>query len=169
MILRVKTVRRDWASPPMVEGEKGGTSWRMLSALKLYQRLRVRYNYTLSFKRICADEGIEVQVAPLDDGIHAMYIRANGYCVILISSGLSKAERRDWSWHELFHHFTSSGDGNRFALKQEHEATLFAAFCRIPSVHWGDTIVSIVERYQVSPWLAKARLEYEIKKLNAWS
>ena len=139
----------------------------MMSGAKLHQRLREKYGNTLPFKRICADEDIEIQRVDLDDGVWGMYVRVNGYSAILLSSRITRTERRGWAWHELFHHFTVAADGIHFADKGEKQATLFAALCQIPSVKWGDTVESLVEKYQVSPWLAKARLELETKKLTA--
>ncbi len=138
----------------------------MVSAVRLHTRLREKYGNTLPFKRICAEENIEIHRVDLDDGVWGMYVRVNGYPMILLSALISRAERRDWAWHELYHHFTTPSDGVQFADKNEKQATLFAALCRVQCVHWGDTLESLVERYQVSPWLAQARIEFEAKKIG---
>ena len=49
--------------------------------------------------------------------------------------------------------------------KEETKADLFAALCRIPAIKEDDTLDSVCERNNVSPKLAKIRIEFERKRL----
>lgn len=124
--------------------------------------LKQKYNGELNFKKICADENILPMKAKLPESINGLYVKHDGISFIILNQDLSKEERRDRSWHELYHHFRS-------ALRspiEENRATLFSAIVRIPSIKENDTIESVVERCGVSRELAKVRLEHEKKKLS---
>lgn len=139
----------------------------MNTAEKLYLRLREKYGSTLPFKRICQDENIAVAKGDLGEGVFGMYLSVKGRKILLLNSKISKDERRDWAWHELYHHFFDGVVDAHVATREESKATLFAALCRIPKVEWNDTIEAVVERFGVSPWLAKARIQCEVKKLHS--
>lgn len=129
----------------------------------LISELKKKYNGELNFKKICADEGIIPMKANLPDAVNGLYIRHNGMAFIILNQDLTKEERRDRSWHELYHHFRSV-DKNPV---EEKRADLFAAIVRIPTVRENETIESLSEKYGVSKELAKARLVYEQKKLSS--
>jgi hypothetical protein len=138
----------------------------MSNAVKLYKALQKIYGNTLPFRQICEDEKIIYLSVDLDPGINGMYVCINTYKAILLNNKLKKVERYDWAFHELYHHFMGVKNAQvHYAIKEECCATLFAALCRIPIIQWGDTLEWIVELYGVSPWLAKARIEYEQKEL----
>jgi Zn-dependent peptidase ImmA (M78 family) len=132
------------------------------------EQLKDRYNGAIPFKRICEDENIIITKAKLNDGVKGFYISVNGTHVILLNEKLTQEERRDWSFHELFHHFKSVPGATNHLYhsnkRDETKADLFAALCRAPDIIKGDTIETVAERYNVSRWLAKIRIEYEIKK-----
>lgn len=138
----------------------------MLSAERLYRKLVEQYGTPLPFKKICADELVMFEKGDLGETIHGMYARANGVSLLVLSSRISYNERRDWGWHELWHHFNSFKATLHYAVKEERKATVFASLCRIPIIRWNDSIEAVIERYTVSPWIAKARIEFEVKKLN---
>lgn len=138
----------------------------MRSVERFYLKLIEEYGTPLSFKSICSREGIVHTKEGLSSDVFGIYIRSNGIRVIILNASLSFQERRDWAWHELWHHYHDFKPTIHYALKEEKSATLFAGLCRIPKVQWGDTIEAVVERHNVSPWLAKARIEFETKKLN---
>lgn len=132
----------------------------------LIDQLRDRYDGAIPFKQICIDEGIIATKAPLEDGVRGFYVRANSRKVILVNSRLKYAERRDWAFHELWHHFRSTGEGHsrHHDKREERRADLFAALCRIPAVRDGDGIDEVIERYGCSRELARIRIEYEGRK-----
>ena len=138
----------------------------MYSAERLYRKLVEKYGTPLPYKKICSDEAIVLEKGDLGDGIHGVYCRTNGVSLIVLSSGISYDERRDWGWHEMWHHFNCFEASMHYAVKEEKKATTFAALCRVSTVTWNETIASVVERCSVSPWIAKARIEFEAKKLN---
>jgi hypothetical protein len=139
----------------------------MRSVERFYLKLVEEYGTPLSFKTICEKEGIVHTKEGLSPDVFGVYVRVSGYRAIILNSSLSFQERRDWAWHELWHHFHDSTCTMHYAIKEERAATLFAALCRIPIVKWNDSIEALVDRHSVSPWLAKARIEYEAKKLNS--
>ncbi|GEM_PF-2651857 len=142
----------------------------MRSVEDFVKELKTRYNGSIPFKRICEEENIIVTKAKLNDSVHSFYLSVNGYRVIIVNENLSYEERRDWSFHELWHHFKSVADGTNSLYhsdtRDEKRANLFAALCRAPKVNEGDRIQDLAERYNISPWLAKIRIEYEINKLS---
>lgn len=139
----------------------------MYSAERLYRKLVEKYGTPLPYKKICGDEGIVLEKGDLGEVINGLYCRNNGVSLIVLSSRISYDERRDWGWHELWHHFNCFEASMHYATKEERHATYFAALCRIPRIQWNDTIAAVVDRYGVSPWIAKARIEFEAKKLNS--
>ncbi|TAK57853.1 MAG: ImmA/IrrE family metallo-endopeptidase [Bacteroidetes bacterium] len=141
----------------------------MFTVEGLIERLKSRYGGAIPFKQICADEGIIVTKAPLDEGLNSFYASVNTYKLIVLNEKLTHWERRDWAFHELWHYFCSPSTGTasyHTNTKEENKANMFAALCRIPKVKQGDTVESLCERCNVSPLLAKLRLEYEMKKLK---
>ncbi len=138
----------------------------MFTVENLIERLKTRYNGAIPFKQICADEGIICTKAPLEDGLNGFYIAVNKHKIIVLNANLSYWERRDWAFHELWHYFCSPSGITSYQtnMKEEHKADEFAALCRIPKIRLGDTVESVCERYNVSPILAKIRIEYEMKK-----
>lgn len=136
----------------------------------LVDELKSKYSGAVPFKDICKDEGIIITKARLDEGLKGFYISANSHKIIVLNQGLSFWERRDWAYHELWHHFASPNTVSFASIhnnrKEESKANLFAALCRIPNVRNDDTIDSLCDRHNVSPILAKLRIEHELKKLE---
>ena len=140
----------------------------MFTVENLIERLKTKYNGAIPFKQICSDEGIIVTKAPLEEGLHGFFVAVNHHKLIVLNANLSYWERRDCAFHELWHYFCSPTEGQtayHSDQKEEHKANVFAALCRVPRVRIDDNIQSLVERFNVSPALAKLRLEYEISKL----
>lgn len=127
----------------------------------LIAELKKRYDGELNFKKICADENILPLKTKLPETINGLYVQHNGLSFIILNELLSKQERRDRGWHELYHHFRSIAKN----AAEEKRATLFSALIRIPAVRENDTIDTLSDRYGVSKELAKVRIEYEQKKL----
>ncbi len=139
----------------------------MLTAELLLKELQKKYGKKLNYKKICADEEIISIKEKLRDGINGFYAKVGLYKFIVLNESLPYAERRDWGWHELFHHFKSCNTPNEIFIKRDEiNASLFASLVRIEAVIEDDTITTLVERYNVSPWLAKIRLDYELKKIT---
>jgi len=139
----------------------------MFTVENLIERLKTKYNGAIPFKQICADEGIICTKAPLEEGMNGFYISVNKHKIIILNETLSYWERRDWAFHELWHYFCSpSAETASYHTnnKEEHKANVFAALCRIPKVRIDDTVETVCERYNVSPILARLRIEYEMKK-----
>jgi len=126
--------------------------------------LKSRYGESLPFKRICEDQRIiivEANLEPTNDGFCA---KNSYHTVIVLNHNLTHWERRDRAWHELWHAMKSPATGiNR---REEARANLFAALVRAPVVKEGDTIDSLVEKYNVTRPLAKIRIEYELRQIN---
>ncbi len=127
----------------------------------LIAELKKKYNGELNFKRICSDENILPLKTKLPEAINGLYIQHDGLSFIILNEQLSKQERRDRGWHELYHHFRSVARN----AAEERRATLFAALIRIPAVREYDTLDTLSERHGTSKELAKMRIEYEQKKL----
>ena len=137
----------------------------MRSVEDLIEELKSKYGGSIPFKQICVDEGIVAVKADLEDGVNSFYIASNGNRVIVLNGHLNYHERRDWAFHELWHHFRSpSGHTKHGDRRQERCADLFAALCRIPAVKHGDEVSDLVDRFTVSPVLARIRLEYENRR-----
>ena len=137
----------------------------MRSVTDFYSELQKKYDGTINFKRICADEQIIAVKGILPDGLNGFYVSNGIRKVIVLNKNISYEERRDWAFHELWHVFKSPNASNdHSSKKEEYKANLFAALCRAPVVRDGDTIESVKERYNCSTWLAKIRLEFELKK-----
>jgi Zn-dependent peptidase ImmA (M78 family) len=135
------------------------------SVTDFYGELLKKYDGTINFKRICADEGILAVKGILPDGLNGFYISDGDRKVIVLSETISYEERRDWAFHELWHALKSPGGTIKHSSKKEEvKANLFASLCRAPVVREGDTIESIREKYNCSRWIAKVRLEFELKK-----
>lgn len=132
-------------------------------AVDLIAELKSKYNGELNFKRICADENIIPMKAKLPEAINGLYVRHDGLSFIILNEDLTKEERRDRSWHELYHHFRSVTKNQ----SEEKRANVFAALVRIPVIRENETIESLTEKYGVSKELAKVRLDYEQKKLSS--
>lgn len=134
----------------------------MRSVLDFYRELQLKYDGTINFKKICSDEKIIAVKGKLPEGINGLYVSDGIHKVIILNEAISREERRDWAFHELWHalksHHRSDHHGS---AKEEAKANLFAALCRAPVVREGDTIDSLRERYNISPWLAKIRIEHE--------
>lgn len=138
----------------------------MRSVLDFYRELQKKYDGIINFKKICADEGIIAVKGVMPDGLNGLYIGNGKYRVIILNEKISREERRDWAFHELWHAFKSPGTAdNHSSQKEEYKANLFAALCRAPVVREGDTIESLKERYNISMQLAKIRIEHELKML----
>ena len=140
----------------------------MNCVVDLIEELKSRYGGLIPFRQICADEGIIAAKAPMEDGVHGIYITSNGHRVILLNAKIKHSERRDRAFHELGHHFRSVSDGRpqyHRDRRDERRAELFAALCRIPGVRDGDDVQDLVDRYSVSPALARLRLEYEQRRI----
>jgi Zn-dependent peptidase ImmA (M78 family) len=137
------------------------------AAEDLHQELRRQYGGALPFTKICDDESIIVVKAKLDDGVNSFYMSCNGVKLIVLNAMLTRWERRDAAFHELYHHFRSPDHfvSKHHSTREEQNAELFAALCRVPVVLADDDIESIRERCNVSRTLAKLRIEHEIKKL----
>ena len=129
----------------------------------LIGELKSKYGGTIPFERICADEGIVAVKAPLDEGVRGFYVVSNGHKVIVLNAKLKHSERRDWAFHELWHHFRSPSSTKHSDRRDERRADLFAALCRIPNVREDDDLHSLVERFSVSRELARIRIEYEAR------
>lgn len=137
----------------------------MRSVTDFYDELLERYNGTINFKRICADEGILAVKGVLPEGLNGFFISNEARKVIVLNEKISYEERRDWAFHELWHALKSPiGSNSNRSKKEEYKANLFAALCRAPLVKEGDTVESLRDRYGCSIWLAKTRLEFELKK-----
>jgi len=138
----------------------------MRSVLDFYRELQKKYDGSINFKKVCADEGIIAVKGVLPDGLNGLFVGNGKYKVIILNEKISREERRDWAFHELWHALKSPPAAESHAsLKEEYKANLFAALCRAPFVRDGDTIESLRERYNVSAWIAKARLDHEVKKM----
>jgi len=140
----------------------------MRSVVDFYEELLDRYGGAIQFKRICEEEGIIILKAKLPDGMNGLSV-ANGKArVIVLNEGISFWERRDWAFHELWHVLKSPRrPGDRHQNKREEaNANLFAALCRAPLVKEGDTIDSLMEKYNVCRSLAKLRIEFEMKRTS---
>ncbi len=124
------------------------------------EHLKQKYGGTISFKRICAEENIIAVKAALDEGVNAFSMTASGYKLIVCNEQLTWGERRDYALHELWHIQKSARSDQR----EERKADLFAALCRIPVVREGDTIDSLMEKYNCSRWIAHIRIEYEQRR-----
>lgn len=134
-----------------------------------YEELKNRYGKTIPFKKICQDEGIIAVKTALEDGLDGISFRANGIKVMLLNKNSTKDERRDFAFHEMWHLLkspTSQTTHHPGAKGECKKADLFAALCRIPTVHAGDDISSLQDKWCVSVHLAKLRLEHELKKLS---
>ena len=133
----------------------------MSAVVDFVEELKSKYGGVISFKKICADEGITAVKTRLEDGVNAFSVADKSHKVIVLNEKLSYWERRDWAFHELWHVLKSASQSK----KEEARADLFAALCRIQAIHDDDTIDSLCERYNVSPRLAKIRMEFERKRL----
>ena len=137
----------------------------MRSVTDFYSELQTKYNGTINFKKICSDENIIAVKGILPEGLNGFFISKGTRKVIVLNERISFEERRDWAFHELWHALKSPGSrSDHNSVKEEYKANLFAALCRAPIVKEGDTIESLKERYNVSTWLAKIRIEFELKK-----
>ena len=133
----------------------------MSTVVDFIDQLKEKYGGVVSFKKICEDEGITAVKTRLDDGINAFSVVNKSHKVIVLNEKLSYWQRRDWAFHELWHVLKSASQSK----KEEAKADLFAALCRIQGVREDDTMDSLCERYNVSPKLAKIRMEFERKRL----
>ena len=133
----------------------------MSAVVDFVEELKEKYDGVISFKKICADEGILAVKTRLEDGVNAFSVADKNHKVIVLNERLSYWERRDWAFHELWHVLKSAAKSK----KDESRADLFAALCRIPAIKEDDTLDSICERNNVSPKLAKVRMEFERKRL----
>lgn len=132
-------------------------------------KLKEEYGGLPSFKRLCEEHRITPVKADIEDGLRGLLVACDSFALIVLNAKISYEERRDHSWHELWHFFHSPRQLLRcghYGRLEERKADLFAALCRIPCVRPGDNIDTITDRYNVSPWLAKIRIEHELKKLN---
>jgi hypothetical protein len=140
----------------------------MFNAHHLYKHLSKIYGGKLDFKKICNDEHIVIMNEDLGEGMNGFYGCNGPFRVIVLNKKISYSERRDWGWHELYHHFKSINNTDPMLItRDERNATLFAALVRCPHIEVGDTIESVMERYSVSPDLALIRIEFELTKIAA--
>jgi hypothetical protein len=140
----------------------------MFNAHQLYLDLSESYDGKLDFKKICNDEHIVIMKEDLGEGMNGFYCCNGPFRIIVLNKNISYSERRDWGWHELYHHFKSINNLNPMLItRDERNATLFAALVRCPHIQFGDTIDSVMERYSVSPDLALIRIEFELNNLAA--
>jgi len=133
----------------------------MSAVVDFVEDLKQKYGGVISFRRICADEGITAVKTRLEDGVNAFSVADKNHKVIVLNERLSYWERRDWAFHELWHILKSASQSK----KEETRADLFAALCRIQAVRQDDTMESLCEKYNVSPKLAKIRMEFERRRL----
>ncbi|MCI0706031.1 MAG: ImmA/IrrE family metallo-endopeptidase [Ignavibacteriae bacterium] len=133
----------------------------MSAVVDFVEQLKEKYGGVISFNKICTDEGIVAVKANLEEGVNAFSVVDKNHKVIVLNQNLTYWERRDWAFHELWHVLKSASQSK----KEEARADLFAALCRINGVRQDDTIDSLCERYNVSPKLAKVRIEFERKRL----
>lgn len=132
---------------------------------KLVNDLKTRYKGSIPFKKICDDENIIVAKVDMGNSINGIYISKNGIRLILLNKSLSYWERRDYAFHELYHHFRSVNSSDAIVNKRdETRAQLFAAICRAPVIKEGDTPELLGERYNITRELATIRLKHELKK-----
>lgn len=129
--------------------------------LDLIGELRGRYDGELNFKKICADESIYTAKAKLPSSINGLYLKHGTIAFIILSDSLTREQRRDRAWHELYHHFRSVQKNP----SEEKRAELFAALIRVPKIAENDTVETVSEAFGVSPFLAKVRIDFERKRL----
>ena len=139
----------------------------MRSAIDLVEDLKKKYEGVISFKRICECENILVIKVKLGEGVNGFYATSNGHRVMVLNANLPHHERRDWAFHELYHHFrTAPGLGEHRTRRDEQNADTFAALCRAPVVREGDSDESLMERYGVCRRLARIRIQIEQRRVG---
>ncbi len=137
----------------------------MRSVFDFYNELLQKYDGTINYNKICADEKILSVKGKLPEGLNGFFISNGSYKVIVLNEAISFFERRDWAFHELWHALKSPyRSDHHYSAKEDKKANLFASLCRAPVVREGETIDSLCEHYNVSKWLAKVRIECEIKR-----
>ena len=143
----------------------------MLSALRLYQHLTSRYDFSIPFKTICTDYRIIALKRQLPDGVRAVSMHPGSLWILLVNSEFPRTERHAMAYHELYHILVGGIPTADRVLSNREEtcADLFAALCSIPVVRYGDTADSLVERYGVPFHLAAIRIHFEIERYITWN
>ena len=120
----------------------------------------------ISFQKICKGEGITAIKDKLPEGCNEAVLFCDGRTVIILSDTLPHQERREKSWHAIYHILQGSPlhVHGKYSKREDKEADIFAALCLIPSLREGDTPDSLVERCGVSRELALVRIRYELKR-----
>jgi Zn-dependent peptidase ImmA (M78 family) len=130
----------------------------------LFARLKSEYGNVIDFKRICKDYNIGVTTAALPDGVNGNTTFTDTHATIVMNESLSKKERHDWAWHELFHALRKT---TSTSAKEETRATLFAALILAPTVHADDNVFTLADRYCIPHRIAKARIDHELKQMTS--
>lgn len=140
----------------------------MFNARRLFLHLSKKYCGKFDFKNICNDENIVILKECLGLDLNGFYCCSGLSRIIVLNKNISYCERRDWGWHELYHHFMSIDNANSLLnIRDERNATFFASLVRCPHIEIGDTVESVMDKYSASYAIAEARIEFELNQLAA--